>query len=153
RTSAYLFENSAPYRRVSARAGAKKPRASPKIVLSPRTGDNRRRKRRRKEKIFLALHPYPGLIVVHESIEMFFDLRDAEDFFDGGLAVADFVPAVGSKAAHAELHGFGGDGGSGSAVEDQRAKAFVKDQQFINSHSALVTELAAVLAADATPEF
>ena len=56
---------------------------------------------------------------------MFFDLRDAQDFFDGSHAISDFVPAIGTKSAHAKLDRLLGYGRGWRAVQDKRTQGFV----------------------------
>src|SRR5256885_2064332 len=100
-----------------------------------------------------AFHPHSRLAVINKRVQMFLDLRDTQDFFNGGEAGADFIPAVSAQRAHAEINRFLSDSGSRRAIEDERPQRFVQNQQFINTHASLVPELAATLATDTMVEF
>src|SRR5688572_21406755 len=97
----------------------------------------------------LCPHPIPSLGVLDERLEVLLGLGYAQDFFDCGLSSFHFIPTVGAQRAHALLDRLLGDRRSGRAIENQRAKCFVQDQNFINAHAPLVAQLPAFFATGA----
>ena len=73
----------------------------------------------------LALHPNFGFRIIHQRIEVFLDLSNAQDFFNSGLAVPHLVPAVRAQGAHAKLHRFLSNGRGGRAIQDKRPETLV----------------------------
>ena len=53
-----------------------------------------------------------------ERFQVFFDLGDAQDFFDRRLGLADFIPTIGAERAHTTFHGTLSNRGGGSAIQD-----------------------------------
>src|ERR1019366_1838920 len=102
--------------------------------------------------LFHLLSRYRSLLVPTQRVEVFLDLGDAQHFFNRGLCCPDLVPAVDAQGAHAELDGLLGNGRGRSAVQDQRAQRLVQDQEFIDAHAPLITQVPASLATGAMIE-
>src|ERR1035441_9033215 len=81
-----------------------------------------------------------------QRVEVLLDLRDAQNFFNRGLRRPDLIPAVDAQRAHAELDGLLGKGRCRRAVQDQRTQRLVQNQQLIDAHAPLGTQLPALLA-------
>src|ERR1044071_2477074 len=76
-----------------------------------------------------AFYPHFGFGIFNQRIQVFLDLRHAQDLFDGGQTGSDLVPTVGAQGAHAKVDGFLSDSGSRSTVKNQGAKSFIEDQE------------------------
>ena len=72
---------------------------------------------------------------------------DAEDFFGRGQAAADLVPPVLAEESEAVLAGGPLDPPGGSPLYDQLADFLAHHEQFIDSHTTLVSDVAALTAA------
>ena len=71
-------------------------------------------------------HPYFSFSFFDQSIQVFFGLRHAQDFFDRGLSRSHLVPAVRAQGAHPIVHGPLRDGRGWRAVQNQRPHASFK---------------------------
>src|SRR5579859_1745140 len=77
--------------------------------------------------VWSAFHPYPGLGVLHEGIQVLFDLGDAQDLCNRGRTGFDLIPTVGAQGAHAEINRALSNRGCRGPIQNERAQRLVQD--------------------------